>query len=123
MRAVGSIHSPKAHSLVEPRGLGIRGPQAQILDPSASGCDDFGRDALADAAAPMRRQYIEVSNPADVARRGVGIDVQPADADELLTVAGDEERLAGPVESIDTRGPLVGQPPHEAQAVLLALGD
>jgi hypothetical protein len=64
-----------------------------------------------------------VSHPADGRRGGVGVDVEPADADDLAGDPGDEERLAGPVEAIGAARPVIDQPSYQAQAAGLALGD
>src|SRR3989442_15378585 len=105
----------------------IRRPPRSTLFPyttlfrSSRRLDDSRDELLADPEPPVRRQDVEVTQPADAWLSGIRIDVEPADADDPLAASGHEQRLAGAVEAVGAAGPLVGRPPHEAQAGLLAL--
>jgi hypothetical protein len=86
---------------------------------------DLGDESLADPEPALRRQHVEVPDASDpraaVAAR-VRIDVETAHADDRARAAGDEERLAWPVEAVDARAPLIDEPAHNAHALGLAVG-
>src|SRR3989454_233248 len=111
MRAVGHLGgATEPHPLIEPGRRGILRAQAQMLERLAGGADDLVDELPAHAEMSIRYEHVEVAYPADARRRGVGIDVEAADADHSPAHRGHKERLAGTVESIrpSGRGALCG---------------
>src|SRR5262245_18374809 len=62
-----------------------------------------------------------MTHTTDARIAGVRIDAQAADADKAVGLKGGEQRLAGTVEAVDTRLPLLGQPAQEAVPLALDL--
>src|SRR5262249_57364879 len=57
-----------------------------------------------------------MSDPPDQRVAGIGIDVEPAHADELPTDGRAEQRLAGSVEPVGAIGPVVDEAADDARA-------
>ena len=93
------------------------------VEPTSRCLDDFGHQLPADPESPVRRRYVQVPHSAHVRPGGIWIDIEPTDADDSPRDPGDEHRLARAVEPVSSAGPLLREPPNEAQPVLLALGD
>ncbi|HEU4369676.1 MAG TPA: hypothetical protein VFV05_15760 [Methylomirabilota bacterium] len=124
MRAVAGVGPrAKAQPLVDLRGHGILRPQPEAREPPARRPDDVRDQLLADPESPIPHQDVQVPHAADVRPRGVGVDVEPADADDARPDSGDEQPLARAVEPVGAAGPLVGEAPDEAEPVGLALDD
>src|SRR5689334_2508576 len=112
----------EAERLVEPRGGGIGRAQAQRGEAAAGGGEDLGHQRARHALPPRGDEDVEVAHAPNLRIAGVGIDVEPAYADQPLVQPGAEGRLAGLVEGVGAVTPLVDQSPHEAHPGRLALG-
>src|SRR5215472_10915816 len=91
---------PKAKGLVEPGRFGARGAKVKTIEPLARGRHDLSHEASAHTPLSERSQHVEVSHAPDPRATGVGIDIEPAHADEAAVDPGAEERFAGTVETV-----------------------
>ena len=113
----------EAQCLVEPRGRGIRRAQPEGGERAVGGGDDGAHEPPPDAEPPVRRQHVEVAHAADARIAGIRVDVEAARANQAAVHQGAEQGLARAVEAILSARPFLGEPAHESQAGLLALGD
>src|SRR5262245_21806527 len=103
----------------------LRVPRAQTESPElpSSRIDHSADELPTHTEPPVLQEHVEMTDSPDAVRLRVGIDVEPASADQAAIHPGREQDLAGPVESILPARPLVGEPGYEPVSGALALGD
>src|SRR5262245_28265817 len=113
----------EAESLVELRGGWILSAQAEPLEATSRRVQHVLDQQPAHTEPPIRREHVQMTDSPDAVRLRVGIDVEPASADQPAGNPRREQGFARPVESIRPARPLVGEPAYEPVSGALALDD
>src|SRR6185295_1975614 len=113
----------EAGGFIEARGRRIVGSEPERVEAIGGDLEDPCDQLPPDAVPATRRQHVEVTHPADAGIGRVGVDVEPAHADEPARHQGAEQRLARPVESIGAGGPVVDEPANDAGARRFAVDE
>jgi hypothetical protein len=112
----------KAERFVEARGGGIVRAQSKHIEAAASELDDLRGEAPADTVPPERRQDVEMPHPAHPLLGGIGIDIEPAHADELSVEPCSEKPFTVSIEPVRAARPFLDEPGDDPRPGPLAVG-
>jgi hypothetical protein len=106
----------EAESNVELGGRAAVGPQAQKVEMLSGELFEPAYEPPADTRPARLSQDIEVTYATDIREACIGIAIESADANHTFTCNGDKQCLAGPIEAVFARLPIVDQAAHELEA-------